>query len=138
MRWISDVTPVGRLPRSGSTIGIVSLCVGLLAGFAAAQSQPPSTKNKADAESKAPSSLAAEIQSRARAEALAKQKIKDAARKKAPRAAKSFEPDPNAKWACDKPTVEVEPVWRGNKSLTFAFDIKNNGTADLKYRPRGG
>lgn len=50
----------------------------------------------------------------------------------------SFAPDPNAKWACAKRTVELDPVWRGHQQLTFAFDIKNEGTADLRIRAKGG
>jgi hypothetical protein len=46
--------------------------------------------------------------------------------------------DPNAKWACDKTVVELEPVWRGKDRLTFPFDIRNEGTADLRFRARGG
>ena len=46
-------------------------------------------------------------------------------------------PDPNAKWACDQTTVTLESVWRG-KPLVFAFDIRNEGTADLKIKARGG
>jgi hypothetical protein len=46
--------------------------------------------------------------------------------------------NPNAKWACDNQTVTLEPVWRGNKPLTFAFNIRNEGTEDLKIRARGG
>lgn len=50
----------------------------------------------------------------------------------------NFEPDPNAKWVCAENTVTLEPVWRGAKSLTFDFDIKNGGTADLRIRAKGG
>lgn len=50
----------------------------------------------------------------------------------------TFQPDPNAKWACDKTEVVLAPVWRGSKSLTFSFDIRNEGTADLHIRAKGG
>ncbi len=49
-----------------------------------------------------------------------------------------FKMDPNAKWACANSTVTLEPVWRGDKKLTFEFDILNEGTADLKIKARGG
>ena len=49
-----------------------------------------------------------------------------------------FEMDPNAKWASDQQTVTLPPVWQGNKKLTFTFHIRNEGTADLKIRAKGG
>ena len=49
-----------------------------------------------------------------------------------------FEMDPNAKWVCDEPTVSVDSVWRGDKKLTFNFHIRNEGTADLRMKARGG
>ncbi len=42
------------------------------------------------------------------------------------------------KWACDQQTVAVDPVWRGKSSLTFPFEIRNEGTADLKINAKGG
>ena len=49
-----------------------------------------------------------------------------------------FKMDPNAKWACDKMTATHEPVWRGDKKLAFSFEIRNEGTADLKIKAKGG
>ncbi len=50
-----------------------------------------------------------------------------------------YAPDPNAKWACDKMVVELEPVWRqANTNLTFDFTIRNEGTADLKINAKPG
>ena len=51
---------------------------------------------------------------------------------------RKFEMNPDAKWACDQQTATVEPVWRGEKTLTFLFLIRNDGTADLRIRARGG
>lgn len=45
---------------------------------------------------------------------------------------------PRPKWACDQQTVTAEPVWRGERSLTFAFNIRNEGTADLNIKASGG
>ncbi|UCF33628.1 MAG: hypothetical protein JSV78_14975 [Phycisphaerales bacterium] len=59
-------------------------------------------------------------------------------RSKRGRASAGFQMDPNTKWACDKTVVELEPVWRGEDRLTFAFDIRNEGTADLRFRAKGG
>ncbi len=49
-----------------------------------------------------------------------------------------FEMNPDAKWACDQQTATLEPVWRDEKTLTFPFLIRNEGTADLRIRARGG
>ncbi|MCP4593608.1 MAG: hypothetical protein GY842_22965 [bacterium] len=49
----------------------------------------------------------------------------------------SMEPDPNAAWECEAPTVTLEPVWQG-KSMVFEFNIRNTGTADLHIRAKGG
>ena len=46
--------------------------------------------------------------------------------------------NPQPKWACDQQTVTAEPVWRGEKSLTFAFNIRNEGTGDLQIKASGG
>ncbi len=50
----------------------------------------------------------------------------------------TFELDENAKWVCEKTTVDLEPVWQGEKNLTFRFDIMNTGTAPLKIKGKGG
>ncbi len=49
-----------------------------------------------------------------------------------------FEMNPDAKWACDQQTATLEPVWRGEKTLTFSFLIRNDGTGDLRIRAKGG
>ncbi len=51
---------------------------------------------------------------------------------------RKFEMNPDAKWACDQRTSTLESVWRGEKTLTFSFMIRNDGTADLRIRARGG
>ena len=45
---------------------------------------------------------------------------------------------PQPKWACGQQTVTAKPVWRGENSLTFAFNIRNEGTADLQIKATGG
>ena len=52
--------------------------------------------------------------------------------------AQTLKPDPNAKWACEAPTQTQKPVWRGDKKLTFTFHIRNEGTADLQIKAKGG
>ncbi len=71
----------------------------------------------------------------------ARKRKADAARRTAAkkRASKrKFEMNPDAKWACDQQTAALEPVWRGEKTLAFAFLIRNEGTADLRIRAKGG
>ncbi len=65
----------------------------------------------------------------------------DAARRAAAKKRKSkrkFQMNPDAKWACDQQSATLEPVWRGEMTLTFPFLIRNEGTADLRIRARGG
>ncbi len=65
----------------------------------------------------------------------------DAARRAAAKKRKSkrkFQMNPDAKWACDQQTATLEPVWRGETTLTFPFLIRNEGTADLRIRAKGG
>jgi hypothetical protein len=50
----------------------------------------------------------------------------------------SFKTDPNAKWICEQTVCRVDPVWRGNQKLTFDFYIRNDGTADLRMKAKGG
>ncbi|MCK4624816.1 MAG: hypothetical protein KAV00_05870 [Phycisphaerae bacterium] len=45
--------------------------------------------------------------------------------------------NPNTKWACDQTTVTLDPVWKG-KPLVFNFNIRNEGTANLHIRAKGG
>jgi hypothetical protein len=45
--------------------------------------------------------------------------------------------NPDAKFICDKQTVKLDPVWRSELNLTFDFNIKNGGTADLQIRANG-
>ncbi len=54
------------------------------------------------------------------------------------RSKRGFEMNPDAKWACDQQTTTLEPVWRGARTLTFPFLIRNDGTADLRIRAKGG
>lgn len=61
-----------------------------------------------------------------------------AAGQKKRKSKRKFEMNPNAKWACDQQTATLKPVWRGEKTLTFPFSIRNDGTADLRIRAKGG
>lgn len=44
---------------------------------------------------------------------------------------------PQPRWACDEPIVEIKPVWSGS-SAVFVFNIRNDGEGVLNLRLRGG
>jgi hypothetical protein len=49
----------------------------------------------------------------------------------------STDPAAQPRWACDQIRVVGEPVWLG-KPASFTFVIRNQGTADLHIRAKGG
>ncbi len=73
---------------------------------------------------------------KARAKAKANAARKAAAKKR--KAKSRFKLNPDAKWFCEQQTATLEPVWRGESTLTFPFLIRNDGTADLRIRAKGG
>ena len=93
---------------------------------------PTTKKINAKVKPKASANLKARAKLKARSQASHK-----AAAKKRKRST-SFTMNPDAKWACDLQTVKLEPVWRGDKALTFTFFVRNEGTADLQIKARGG
>ena len=44
---------------------------------------------------------------------------------------------PGPRWVCGTPAQTSAPVWRG-QPMEFRFEIRNEGTETLRYRPRGG
>jgi len=46
--------------------------------------------------------------------------------------------DPNAKFFCENRVTTLDPIWRNGKDLTFPFKIRNDGTADLQIKAKGG
>ena len=44
---------------------------------------------------------------------------------------------PVAKYACDKDTVTPDPIWAGKK-IQATWTIRNEGTADLQIKLKGG
>lgn len=40
-------------------------------------------------------------------------------------------------WVCPEPKLTTDPVWRGQQ-IECAFMIRNEGTADLKIKAKGG
>ena len=98
---------------------------------AVAQVAPGIKKTKAAIKTAGPGDASDGSKARSDATPIFRQRKKGRARTALP-------PDPNAKWACDKTEVALPPVWRGANDLTFSFDIRNEGTADLHIRAKGG
>ena len=140
-------------------LGMFLLCLGFLTGHALPKPTPlsseckPKPKGTSEASPKAEpapkTSPTPDTQPAPKAESKARGKTKAVAKPRKgatgkgrttrPRkGALTYKMDPNAKWACKQQTVKLEPVWRGAAGLTFVFDIRNAGTADLKIRARGG
>ena len=40
-------------------------------------------------------------------------------------------------WACSEQTIQTEPVWAG-QDVSCTFTIRNEGTANLKIKAKGG
>lgn len=158
---LEQKTP-GRGSSLASVVGVSFLCMGVLAGNTFAQSAPSKPEPKSIFEEKAKAAPKTEPATSAKSKPALEAKLrsipKDAANTKTRatpqpkrqlktrgptkvdkrRRRASFTMNPDAKWACDQQTVTLPPVWRGNQQLTFGFDIRNQGTADLKIRARGG
>lgn len=96
----------------------------------------PKTKAPADDTSKAGEKTQAKA--KARAERAAKAKANRAAATKKKKGKPKLEMNPDAKWACEQQTATLEPVWRSEETLVFPFSIRNEGTADLQIRAKGG
>ena len=94
----------------------------------------PKTGNKSKVEKKVQRAVRPQVNTNRKGQG-------DAARRAAAKKRKTkrqFEMNPDAKWACEQKTATLEPVWRGEKTLTFSFMIRNEGTADLRIRAKGG
>ena len=135
------------------TVGLSFLCLALFAGYAQAQAPPADPEPKGNTQNtgevkntgKAEGAAEAEPKGQANPKDTAKAQVTHKGKHKTSKQASTkgrkriqFEMDPNAKWACDQQTVTLEPVWREDKKLNFAFHIRNEGTADLKIKARGG
>ena len=110
--------------RSLCALGVGILWTGVFAGPSAAD--PPAEKAEPNVERKVPRKVVK--QPRATRSGVT------------PRSARHtpFQMDSGAKWSCAQQAMTVEPTWRGAKAVTFSFDIRNEGTADLKIKARGG
>ena len=136
------------------TLGLSCLCAAAMVGLVKAQPVPVEGAAKAAPAPQEPSSPQAEAAGKnetppqgepaPRAKRGAKRKPDKRLRdprwvsKKKRRARPKLRMDPNAKWICEHPVVDLGNVWSGQRKLTFGFDIRNEGTADLKVRAQGG
>lgn len=104
----------------------------------------PKTLDKSKDAPKAGEKLRPEVKPKVKPDPKAKSRAKakaNAARRAAAKKRKTksrFEFNPDAKWVCEQQTATLEPVWRGESTLTFPFLIRNDGTADLRIRAKGG
>ena len=143
-------------------LGVSFLCLGVLVGNTFAQSPPANPEPKAEPKGKPKAASPTEPATSAKPKIEPARKVgsrpkgtfkTDALLKslgkptrKPPgsataggrRGPTTFTADPNAKWACNQQTVDLGKVWRGTQMLTFGFDIRNEGTGDLKIKARGG
>ena len=110
------------------------LCVALCGGYALGQSEPstPPPGSKPGAASAIESTRKPMPKPIKRRKAVHGRSVRTGPR------SRKFAMNPNAKWACDKQAVTLEPVWRGGEALKFEFDIRNEGTENLKIRAKGG
>jgi len=130
-----STTAIGYRRRPGPAFaGLTAvLCAALMTSLAVAQQSPKSVSGT--------SSAKAAVQKDKPVTPPAKAKIK--AKKEGcgggtvPSQGMSLEPVAGARYACEQPIVNLEPVWSGG-SMEFVFTIKNEGTADLNIKAKGG
>lgn len=144
MRYTPDPGVLHKGSALMHSVCIGCLCLAVFAGFAYPEQgltapEPtvkPAAKPLPDAKSgtESPPKIEPKAVDRAKRKAARISRVR-AARRKVP---VTFEMNPDAKWVCDQPVVTREPVWRGDKDLTFTFHIRNTGTADLRIKARGG
>lgn len=139
---------LGRLWRAG---WMPALCVALMASCALAQQAPPKKAPTNSTKQRSPKAANNSEKPKATGKAQTTSKTKVAGKEKKKAGSKGcgaskpkkkgahlpIVPNPDAKWSCDKKTVDVGDVWADN-SMEFVFTIKNEGTADLRFKARGG
>ena len=133
----SEPRTYGRSPSVVPALSIGLLCVAVFAGYAWAQGKPTDPEPKGKAEPPVTVKPAPKSKGTSAVRPDSKSKPPSPVKNRG-RASSTFQMDPNAKWVCDQLTAALEPVWRSDKSLTFTFNIRNEGTADLKIRAKGG
>ena len=128
MRRASDRNKLQSGKRRLNLVVHSLLGVALMASLAFAQPQPTNTGKKAKPKVAAKKGTPKKPAKRARNTSVL--------RKKPGR--RAMQMDENAKWACENATITLEPVWRGPKGIECSFDIRNDGTAPLHIKARGG
>lgn len=122
------------------------LCVAFVTSYALAQTQPPTTKPAVESKTEPKAEPKAKPKTKPKLKPKTAGNAKDALKKrdksgcgtsKKKRGKTGLGKDPNANWACDETTVTIPKIWQG-KPLTCSFKIRNEGTADLKIRAKGG
>ena len=108
------------------------LCLGLLSGQASGRIRPVLKKKAAPGEV-ADAKTGKNSTAKSPADDKAIHQRIDTTLKNHP-----FELDANAKLICEQTTVTAKPVWRGRDKLTFGFQLRNAGTADLQIQAKGG
>jgi len=139
MNRVNDVIRAGSASGALRLLGVCLLLAAFSGSPVLGQPQPPADEPKVEDKAKPEVSEAQKVSDEARAKAEAQRKAAARSRVRSQgRRGVAFEMDPNAKWVCKEPTAKVDPIWRGDQNLTFSFDIKNEGTADLRFKARGG
>jgi len=118
-----------RIPGNLPALAVAAACLAVFAGYALAQTGTIGSSGPGSSE----------ITSKAGPVGGATSKAEVGSAQEATGSVDSGSTtNPRPKWACNQQTVTAEPVWRGEKSLTFAFNIRNEGTADLQIKATGG
>lgn len=116
-------------------------CVVALATLSACDGTPPDaqpTQPEAKPHSQSENQAEPEIEPGATSQPVGQEPDQSPPQRKTGRQEFKFEMDPGAKWACEATTATAEPFWPGTVKPTFAFDIRNEGTADLKIKAKKG
>lgn len=109
-------------------VGKAALAVALMTGLVFAQPKPSNTP-------------AASKPLPDPRKGISKAKLDKAAGRAARGRRKGRQPmvmDKNAKWVCENTTITLEPIWRSTKAIECSFDIRNDGTAPLHIKAKGG
>ena len=109
-------------------------CLFLAGAVRFADAAPPANRKDPPPEPKTQTPTKAEVQSQAPARPRPTRRPQTPRRK----GRTKYTLDPDVKFACAETTVTLPPLWRNNGEVTFGFDIRNEGTANLKFTAAGG
>lgn len=145
---LKSCKPGDRLVAIGR-IWIVAICALVLCEYAYAQVPAPGESKsdpkpavrkptKAGRDAGTTPERSARNQPKSRAKVQSRSASTRSNRVSSRRGAPTFEMNPDAKLVCENRVVTLDPVWRNGKNLTFPFEIRNGGTADLRIKAKGG